>query len=136
MAPDPGAKNAAARPSRPSLRHPAGGGSPNIFRAHPNEYNAWGRIAHQPEWGLFKFGHTDPIKSNSGLQAFILMAYEFAGKQRGLTVGDITDQRFQDWLWSFGRGITRRGSDHTHSTGTLMEEMVLRGPPQYDCLVV
>ena len=100
------------------------------------EPEGWGKIAGQPEWGLFKFGHTDPNKSNSGLQTLVLMAYEFAGKQRGLTVSDITEQRFQAWLRSFERGITRHGSSLTHSTGTLMEEMVLRGPSQYDCLVV
>ena len=96
----------------------------------------WGKIAGQPGWGLFKFGHTDPNKSNSGLQMLVLMAYEFSGKQRGLTVRDIAEQRFQDWLRSFERGITRHGSSLSHSTGTLMEEMVLRGPSQYDCLVV
>jgi serine/threonine-protein kinase len=100
------------------------------------EPEGWGKIAHRPEWGLFKCGHTDPNKSNSGLQALVLMAYEFTGKQRGLTVKDIAAQRFQDWLRSFERGITRHGSSLSHSTGTLMEEMVLRGPSQYDCLVV
>lgn len=101
-----------------------------------NESEGWGKIAGQPEWGLFKLGHTDPNRSNSGLQALVLMAYEFAGKQRGLTVRDIAAERFQEWLRSFERGITRHGSSLTHSTGTLMEQMVLRGPSQYDCLVV
>jgi serine/threonine-protein kinase len=100
------------------------------------EPQGWGKIAGQPDWGLFKFGHTDPNKSNSGLQALVLMAYEYAGKQRGLTVKDIADAQFQEWLRSFERGITRHGSNLSHSTGTLMEEMVLRGPSQYDCLVV
>jgi ABC-type sulfate transport system substrate-binding protein len=100
------------------------------------EPQGWGKIAQQPEWGLFKFGHTDPNRSNSGLQALVLMAYEFAGKERGLTVTDIAEPRFQDWLRSFERGLTRHGSALSHSTGTLMEEMVLRGPSQYDCLVL
>jgi serine/threonine-protein kinase len=100
------------------------------------EAEGWGKIARRPDWGLFKFGHTDPNRSNSGLQTLVLMAYEFAGKQRGLTVGDITEQRFQDWLRSFERGVTRHGSSLSHSTGTLMDELVLRGPSQYDCLVV
>jgi hypothetical protein len=100
------------------------------------EPEGWGKIAQHPEWGLFKFGHTDPNKSNSGLQALVLMAYEFAGKERGLTVREIAEERFQDWLRSFERGVTRHGSSLSHSTGTLMEEMVLRGPSQYDCLMV
>ena len=64
------------------------------------EPEGWGKIAGRPEWGFFKFGAHDPNKSNSGLQTLVLMAYEFAGKQRGLTVGDITEQRFQNWLQS------------------------------------
>jgi serine/threonine-protein kinase len=100
------------------------------------EPGGWGKIARQPEWGLFKFAHTDPTKSNSGLQALLLMAYELTGKKRGLTVGDITDEGFQSWMRSFERGVTRRGGSLSHSIGALMEEMVLRGPSQYDCLLV
>jgi serine/threonine-protein kinase len=101
-----------------------------------NEPEGWGTIARHPDWGLFKFAHTDPTKSNSGLQALVLMAYEFARKQRGLDVKDIAGDQFQSWLRSFERGLTRHGSSLTHSTGTLMEEMVLRGPSQYDGLLV
>jgi hypothetical protein len=100
------------------------------------EPEGWGKIAGRPEWGLFKFGHTDPNKSNSGLQTLVLMAYQFTGKQRGLTVSDVAAAPFQDWLRSFERGLTRHGSSLTHSTGTLMEEMVLRGPSQYDCVML
>ena len=100
------------------------------------EPGGWGGIAGQPEWGLFKFGHTDPNKSNSGLQALVLMAYEFSNKDRDLTVKDITRSEFQDWLRAFEVGVTRHGTSLTHSTGTLMEEMVLRGPSQYDCLIL
>jgi hypothetical protein len=64
------------------------------------------------------------------------MAYEFAGKKRGLTVQDVGEERFQDWLRSFERGMTRQGGSLNHSTGTLMDEMVLRGQSQYDGLVV
>ncbi len=96
----------------------------------------WSGIAGKSEWGLFKFGHTDPNKSNSGLQMLVLMAHEFSGKPRGLTVKGVTDSGFQDWLGAFERGVTRHGSSLTHSTGTLMEEMVLRGPSQYDCLIL
>jgi hypothetical protein len=98
--------------------------------------DGWGAIAGKPEWGAFKFGHTDPTKSNSGLQALVLMAYEFAQKQRGLTVDDVGRQSFQTWLRQFESRVARHGSSLTHSTGTLMEDMVLRGPSQYDCLIL
>jgi Ca-activated chloride channel family protein len=101
-----------------------------------NEPGGWGGIAGRPEWGLFKFGHADPNTSNSGLQMLVLLGYEFSGKQRGLDVGDVARDEFQRRLRSFERGVTRHGSALTRSTGDLMEEMVLRGPPQYDCLMV
>jgi hypothetical protein len=99
------------------------------------EPRGWGKIASQPEWGLFKFAHTDPTESDSGLQALVLMAHELSGKQRGLTVSDIADEGFQTWLRSFERGITRYGDSLSHATGTLMEGMVRRGPSQFDCLL-
>jgi serine/threonine-protein kinase len=48
-----------------------------------NEPSGWGKIAQQPQWGLFKLGHTDPNKSNSGLQALVLMAYESRANSAG-----------------------------------------------------
>jgi serine/threonine-protein kinase len=100
------------------------------------EPGGWGTIASKPEWGLFKFGHTDPAQSNSGLLTLVLMAYDYAGKQRSLTTADVTSPEFLHWLATFERGVSRHGGTLTHSTGTLMEEMVKRGPSQYDCLIV
>jgi hypothetical protein len=100
------------------------------------EPGGWGTIADRPEWGLFKFGHTEPAQSNSGLLTLVLMAYDFAHKARGLTPADVTAPEFTTWLTSFERGVSRHGGKLTHSTGTLMEEMVKRGPSQYDCLIL
>ena len=101
-----------------------------------HEPGGWSTIAGKPEWGLFRFAHTHPAKSNSGLMTLVLMAYEFAGKARALTLADITRPDFQAWFGKFERGLTRHGGSLTDSTGTLMEEMVLRGPSEYDCLVL
>jgi eukaryotic-like serine/threonine-protein kinase len=100
------------------------------------EPGGWATIAGRPEWGLFRFAHTHPAKSNSGLITLVLMAYEFAGKSRALTLTDITRRDFQAAFLEFERGVTRHGPSLTESTGTLMEEMVLRGPSEYDCLVL
>jgi hypothetical protein len=100
------------------------------------EPGGWGAIAGKPEWGVFKFGHAHPGKSNSGLLTLALTAYEFAHKQRGLTVADVTAADFQAWLAGFERAVTRHGGSLTPSTGTLMKEMVNRGPSQYDCLTL
>ena len=100
------------------------------------EPGGWKAIGGQPGWGRFKFGHTEPNRSNSGLLTLVLMAYEFANKERGLSLEDVAQQRFLDWLRTFERAVARPGGSLTHSTGTLMREMVLRGPSQYDCLLV
>ena len=96
----------------------------------------WSSIAQQPDWGFFKFSHTDPNRSNSGLLTLVLMAYDFHQKERSLTLGDITDPDFQAWLRKFERATARPSGELTHSTGTLMREMVLRGPSQYDALML
>ena len=96
----------------------------------------WGTVANHPDWGRFKFGHTHPKRSNSGLLTLVRIAYEFAKKERNLSHGDVAQPAFQEWLRGFEQGVTRPGGSLTSSTGTLMREMVLRGPSQYDCLLV
>jgi Ca-activated chloride channel family protein len=96
----------------------------------------WAAIAAQPEWGRFKFGHTHPGRSNSGLLTLVLLAYEFAHKEHGLTLADVNELKFQTWLTRFEHGVARPGGSLNHSTGTLMREMVLRGPSHFDCLLI
>lgn len=92
----------------------------------------WGTIANKPEWGLFKFGHTRPDDSNSGLMTLVLMAYNFHSKSSGLVVSDIVDPAFQKWL----RATEASFKVRTNSTGNLMRDMILRGPSEYDGVVV
>ena len=96
------------------------------------EKGGWAAIADKPDFGFFKFGHTDPGKSNSGLVTLVLMAYDHLGKSDGLTVGDVTTPAFQTWLGDFERAASTRIA----STGTLMKQMVLRGPGEYDGVMV
>jgi serine/threonine-protein kinase len=100
------------------------------------ERGGWGTISNQADWGRFKFGHTHPDQSNSGFLALVLLAYEYSQKDRNLTHDDIARREFQEWLKSFEQGVARPGGSLAHSTGTLMKEMVLRGPSQYDCLIM
>ena len=44
----------------------------------------WGRYGH-PEWGQFKFGHTHPDYSNSGMLMLTALAYDTLGITTGLT---------------------------------------------------
>jgi len=92
---------------------------------------AWDVYGH-PEWGFIKFGQTNPLKSNSGFQTFLLMTYNYAGKSGGLSNDDILDSDFQRWYREFGRNVTKFGD----STGTFMEEIVAYGPSRYDVVAV
>jgi hypothetical protein len=93
----------------------------------------WGGIAQKPDWGLFKFDHTDPNKSNSGLATLVLMAYDFHGKTKNLTPADIVKPEFQAWLAKVAHGGP---SVRIESTGTLMQDMVRKGPSTYDAVMV
>jgi hypothetical protein len=92
----------------------------------------WAGIAGKPEWGLFKFGHTHPNESNSGLMTLVIMAYDFHKKSRGLELAHVLDAGFQTWMTDFERAV----SGLSNSTGTMMRDMVLRGPSTYDGLFV
>ena len=96
------------------------------------EKGGWDAIAGKPEWGLFKFGHTHPNESNSGLMAIVLAAYSYEKKTKSLELKDIVDVSFQNWLQNFERGV----SGLSNSTGNMMREMVLKGPSSYDALLV
>jgi hypothetical protein len=95
----------------------------------PEGWQAYGH----PEWGYIKFGHTNPLKSNSGFQTLLLMTYNYFGKTDGLTAADIlSDADYQQWLIEFEGTISKFGD----STGTYMEEIVAYGPSLYDIVAV
>jgi len=96
------------------------------------EKSGWNGIARKPEWGLFKFGHTHPNKSNSGLAVLVLMAYEFHGKTGGLEMKDILDTAFQTSM----QDLERAANTQNESTGTLMVNMVRYGPSTFDAVCV
>jgi hypothetical protein len=96
------------------------------------ETGGWDAIAQKPEWGLFKFGHTHPNQSNSGLMTLVLMAQDYHKKSRGLSMKDVLDPAFQSWM----NGIERAATGMSNSTGNMMRDMVLRGPSSYDVLFV
>lgn len=92
----------------------------------------WGGIAQKPDWGFFKFAHTHPSQSNSGLMALLLMAHDFHDKTRGLTMEDILNPKFQAWMVDIESSVV----EFPNSTGNLMKDMVLKGPSSYDCVLV
>jgi hypothetical protein len=94
--------------------------------------NGWRAHGGQEIWGPVKFGHTSPLTSNSGAQTLILLAYAFHNKSGGLTSADIGAPGFAQWLSEIESGAASFGD----STGTLMSDMINKGPSQYDFGVV
>jgi ABC-type Fe3+ transport system substrate-binding protein len=97
-----------------------------------HEPGGWQTIGQHPDWGLFKFGHTNPGESNSGILALLLAGHSYFKKTEDLTLADVTNVQFQSWL---GKLESASNSD-SNSTGNLMREMVLKGPSSYDALLV
>jgi len=96
------------------------------------EKGGWDTIAQKPDWGLFKFGHTHPNESNSGLMTIVLTAYSYQKKTRDLQLKDVVDVGYQGWMQGMERAVTGL----SNSTGNMMKEMVLKGPSSYDALFV
>ncbi len=87
----------------------------------------------QPDWGYVKFGHTDPLKSNSGFMTIVLMTYGYHNKTSGLQADDIlSDEAYQKWFLETEASI----GQFEHSTGPLMKKMVAYGPSALDFVAV
>jgi Ca-activated chloride channel family protein len=63
---------------------------------NPKGWSAYG----YPQWGQFKFGHTHPDYSNSGLISLFAAVYAATGKTAGLEVIDI-------WKYDAGHDLAR-----------------------------
>jgi len=92
----------------------------------------WAAYNH-PEWGYVKFGHTDPLKSNSGFMTILLMTYGYHNTTSALSASDIlSDNDYQKWFLETESSI----GQFEHSTGPLMEKMVAYGPSTFDIVAV
>jgi hypothetical protein len=91
----------------------------------------WPAVGGKPGWGFVKLGHADPNRSNSGLQALVLMAYEHFGT-RTLAVEQLLDPDFQAQVLRLEGSVP----SFVASTGTFMTDMIRFGPSKYDIAVV
>ncbi len=97
----------------------------------------WTAYGH-PEFGDFKFGHTHPDYSNSGLDAVIAMNYAAVAKVRGLTADDVNNKTTQTFLTNVENSVIHYGD----STGFFAAKMFTKGPAylsaavMYESLVV
>jgi Ca-activated chloride channel family protein len=85
-----------------------------------------------PEWGSFKFGHTAPNRSNSGIISVIAEAYAGADKQRGLTMEDLESEEVRSFMAAVESSIIHYGS----STGFFARRMFERGPSYLSAAVM
>jgi Ca-activated chloride channel family protein len=85
-----------------------------------------------PEWGSFKFGHTHPNYSNSGLVSVVAEAYAASNKQRGLTVADLQDPKVQTFMSQVESSIIHYGT----STGFFADRMFKGGPSYLSAAVM
>jgi Ca-activated chloride channel family protein len=97
----------------------------------------WAAYGH-PEFGDFKFGHTHPDYSNSGLDAIIAENYAAMSKVRGLNSNDVYNSKTQDFVANVESSIIHYGD----STGFFASKMFSGGPSylsaavMYESLVV
>lgn len=79
-----------------------------------------------PQWGKFRFGHTHPEYSNSGLISLLAEVYAASGKLRGLELADIQQARTAEYLKQIESAVVHYGE----STGFFGRKM-FSGGPQY-----
>src|SRR5215813_4364577 len=85
-----------------------------------------------PQWGSFKFGHTHPQFSNSGLISLFAEVYAASGKTAGLTVDDVNKSRTADFLSGIEKSVVHYGS----STGFFGRQMFSTGPQYLSAAVL
>jgi Ca-activated chloride channel family protein len=73
---------------------------------NPQGWKAYGN----PQWGEFKFGHTRPQFSSSGLLTLLAEVYAAAGKNSGLTAADLRKRQLVDYLSAIEKSVSYRGS--------------------------
>jgi Ca-activated chloride channel family protein len=84
------------------------------------------------QWGDFKFGHTHPQFSNSGLAALIAEVYAGSNKTANLSHDDLKQARVTTFVDDIERSVVHYGS----STGFFGREMFASGPQYLSAAVL
>lgn len=95
---------------------------------NPRGWEAYGHA----EFGNFKFGHTRPDDSNSGLDAIIAENYAALGKVRELSLSDVNSPVTRDFVANVESSIIHYGD----STGFFANEMFTKGPDYLSATVM
>ncbi len=86
----------------------------------------------KPQWGKFKFGHTHPQFSNSGLISLLAEVYAGAGKRSNLTVEDVLNPKVGEYLEAIEKSVVHYGS----STGFFGKRLFSEGPAYLSAAVL
>ena len=95
---------------------------------NPKGWQAYGYA----QWGQFKFGHTHPQYSNSGLISLFAEVYAATGKTAGLTVADVEKPRTAQFVQGIEKSVVHYGS----STGFFGRKMFASGPQYLSAAVL
>jgi Ca-activated chloride channel family protein len=95
---------------------------------NPKGWQAYG----YPQWGKFKFGHTHPEFSNSGLISLFAEAYAASGKTAGLKLSDLEKPQTQQFIAGVEQSVVHYGS----STGFFGRKMFANGPEYLSAAVL
>ena len=85
-----------------------------------------------PQWGKFKFGHTHPEFSNSGLISLFAEVYAASGKTGGLALSDLAKPQTKQFLSVVEQSVVHYGS----STGFFGRKMFSNGPEYLSAAVL
>ena len=85
-----------------------------------------------PQWGSFKFGHTHPAYSNSGIISLIAENYAATGKVHGLTLNDVNAAKTRDFVRGIENSVVHYGS----STGFFGRKLFESGPEYLSAAVL
>lgn len=95
---------------------------------NPNGWSAY----NYPQWGKFKFGHTHPEFSNSGLISLFAEAYAASGKTAGLKLADLEKPQTKQLIAGVEQSVVHYGS----STGFFGRKMFANGPEYLSAAVL
>src|SRR5579859_3586126 len=115
----------------------------DIARLSTQGWSSFGHPELQQRFGSFKFGHTRPDLSNSGLDGVIGEYYAGANEQHTLTLDDVNSSSTKDFVSNVESSIIYYGDNSSsNSTGFFADKMFNGGPStlsaavMYESLVV
>jgi Ca-activated chloride channel homolog len=119
------------QPMATALGWPAHKVSWHDIAALARSADGWRGKGH-PEWGDFRFGHTHPGYSNSGLIAVLAEVSAGVGKTRDLTADDVTGRPAKQFLHDIESSVVHYG----RSTGFFYDALAHHGPAYLSAAVL